>query len=132
MDLHLHTFITFSRLKFYCITICFIFLYYQKMSKAATRDRNFLQQHIVAIKKNDDQWTYRKEKIEKYLNKLSAQKARVFCTNIRAFMKALKITGTMEVYDSEMESAYSGTIGPKDINFGIDWAGQKKLFIVTD
>ena len=102
------------------------------MSKAATRDRNFLQEHIVAIKKNSDKWIYSKEKIEKYLNKLSVQKAREFVTNIRAFMKALNITGKMEVYDSEMESSYSGTIGPKDKNFGIDWIGKKKLCIITD
>ena len=103
-----------------------------KMSQAATtRDKNFLQKHIVGIKKKHE-WIFRKEKIEKYLNKLSAEEVKVFCTNIRAFMKALNITGKMEVYDSEMESSYSGTIGPKDKNFGIDWIGKKKLCIITD
>lgn len=47
-------------------------------------------------------------------------------------MKALNITGRMEVYDSGMQSSYSGTIGPKDKNFGIDWIGKKKLCIITD
>ena len=41
------------------------------------------------------------------------------------------IFGKMEVYDSGMDSSYSGTIGPKDKIFGIDWIGKKKLCIIS-
>ena len=97
----------------------------------ATRDKNFLKAHIHAIKIDDDKMIFSEDKIERYVDKLSAEKVKKFCTNIRAFVKALRVTGEMTVYDSGTEGAYAGMIGPKFKNFCIEWSGKKKLCILT-
>ena len=101
--------------------------------------RNFLRTHIVAIRRDNEReesssWIHDTDQIDKYLDKLSIEQVRGFCGQIKALMKALKIIGKIEVYDSGMEHAYAGTIQvPNSRNpyiFGIVWK-KKKLCIIT-